>query len=253
LLELTQNGQHYDYLYDGKGNVSALIDSNQQVVAAYRYDTFGNLISKSGTLDQPYQFSTKRYYAALGMVKYEYRDYLPILGKWMEKDPIGEKGGLNLYGFVRNNSINAVDPLGLILWKGSGGTIGAAAVIGGAFAIYRLTSQCVNGKKATITVIASGFAIGVGLKALPVGGSGGSAEFEDFDDGINPGNFNGDYGFATNNIIIGRGVTEGKVQLGKAVSTGWVSMEVTGLDVSLMGALGKCGVFSVKYSKCCDK
>jgi len=116
LLELTQGGQHYDYLFDGKGNVNALIDASQNVVAAYRHDAFGNLISKSGTLDQPYQFSTKMYYAALGVVKYERRDYLPILGKWMEKDPMGEAGGQNLYGAMGNNVINRIDSLGLFSW-----------------------------------------------------------------------------------------------------------------------------------------
>ncbi len=113
LLELAQGGQHYNYLYDGKGNVSAVIDSNQNVVAAYKYDDFGNLVSKSGTLDQPYQFSTKPYYASLGANYYGYRFYNPIIGKWMTRDPLRERGGLNLYGFVGNSPVNRIDPLGL--------------------------------------------------------------------------------------------------------------------------------------------
>jgi hypothetical protein len=35
------------------------------------------------------------------------------LGKWPNRDPIGERGGLNLYGFVGNNPVNATDLLGL--------------------------------------------------------------------------------------------------------------------------------------------
>ncbi|WPX40791.1 RHS repeat-associated core domain-containing protein [Akkermansia sp. N21116] len=33
---------------------------------------------------------------------YNYRDYNPTDGRWLTRDPIGEQGGHNLYGFVRN-------------------------------------------------------------------------------------------------------------------------------------------------------
>jgi RHS repeat-associated protein len=124
LLELTQGGSHYNYLYDGKGNVSAVIDSNQGVVASYKYDDFGNLVSKSGTLDQPYMFSTKPYYASLGQNYYGYRFYSPSLGRWMTRDRLMEAGGLNLYKAMLNNVINAIDPDALIAHfdPGGGGT-----------------------------------------------------------------------------------------------------------------------------------
>jgi len=39
--------------------------------------------------------------------------YSPNLGRWVTRDPIGEQGGLNLYGFVGNNLVNEFDSLGL--------------------------------------------------------------------------------------------------------------------------------------------
>jgi hypothetical protein len=36
------------------------------------------------------------------------------LGRWVNRDPIGEEGGLNLYGFVGNNSIGRIDLYGLL-------------------------------------------------------------------------------------------------------------------------------------------
>ena len=40
--------------------------------------------------------------------------YDPEQGRWLSRDPIGEDGGLNLYGYVGNDPLNWVDPLGLI-------------------------------------------------------------------------------------------------------------------------------------------
>jgi RHS repeat-associated protein len=40
---------------------------------------------------------------------YGYRYYDPLTGRWPSRDPIGEKGGVNLYGFVRNDAIDYID------------------------------------------------------------------------------------------------------------------------------------------------
>lgn len=113
LLNLKQGGQNYAYLYDGKGNVEALLDTTESVVAAYRYDPFGVLLAKTGSFEQPYGFSTKRYNAPVGMVQYEFRNYFPDVARWDRRDPLGEAGGLNLYAFVGNNPVNWMDPWGL--------------------------------------------------------------------------------------------------------------------------------------------
>jgi len=113
LLNVKQAGSDYSYLYDGKGNVSALTDSSQNLVASYRYDVFGKLLKKIGSLDQPYRFSTKQYDEQTGLIDFGYRFNNPVIGRWMTRDPLGEAGGINLYGFVGNNPVNFYDPYGL--------------------------------------------------------------------------------------------------------------------------------------------
>lgn len=60
-----------------------------------------------------YGFSTKPLDAATGLNYYSYRWYSPVDGRWLNRDPIAERGGLNLYGFVVNDSIGRIDIVGL--------------------------------------------------------------------------------------------------------------------------------------------
>ncbi|MCK5784253.1 MAG: hypothetical protein KAH06_07385, partial [Desulfobacterales bacterium] len=48
-----------------------------------------------------------------GLYYYGYRYYAPELGRWINRDPLGEQGGVNLYSFVLNNPINQSDYLGM--------------------------------------------------------------------------------------------------------------------------------------------
>ncbi len=60
-----------------------------------------------------YRFSGKEYDPRTGLYYFGYRYYEPNFQRWLNRDPIGERGGLNLYGFVGNNPVNRIDPLGL--------------------------------------------------------------------------------------------------------------------------------------------
>ena len=114
LLYLTVDGALYVPLCDNNGNVTHYCNANGAVVASYAYDAFGKTVAPSGPLADLFRhrFSTKYLDAETGLYYYGYRFYVLSLMRWLNRDPIEESGGLNLYGFCRNNAICAIDPLG---------------------------------------------------------------------------------------------------------------------------------------------
>ena len=75
----------------------ALVHGSQSLVASYRYDPYGSLISSSGSLASAntYRFSSKEFIPCAGLYYYLYRFYDPGLQRWVNRNPIGEKGGFN--------------------------------------------------------------------------------------------------------------------------------------------------------------
>ena len=115
LLAVSLNGAFYFPSYDNNGNVMKYIDENGNVVAAYEYDAFGRIVTQSGSLADffRHRFSTKYFDLETGLYYYGYRFYSPTLMRWLNRDPIEERGGLNLYGFCRNRATCRFDSIGL--------------------------------------------------------------------------------------------------------------------------------------------
>lgn len=102
---------------DGNGNVAALINATDgTVTATYEYGPFGELLRVEGPMAKgnPFRFSTKYQDEESDLVYYGLRYYRADTSRWLNRDPIGEDGGLNLYGFVGNDAVNQVDRLGMI-------------------------------------------------------------------------------------------------------------------------------------------
>jgi RHS repeat-associated protein len=67
--------------------------------------------------DNGFRFSTKRADDLVGFILYEYRPYSPTLGRWPNRDPLGEMGGLSLYGALNNNPTGDFDLDGRDNWN----------------------------------------------------------------------------------------------------------------------------------------
>jgi RHS repeat-associated protein len=112
---------------DHMGNVTSVVrlsatpgaGSSSQTEFLYDYDAFGKEIRSTALLPgsnpdhYPFHYSTKFTDAETGLVYYGYRFYDPANGRWINRDPIGEEGGLNLCGMVGNCTLISFDILGL--------------------------------------------------------------------------------------------------------------------------------------------
>ena len=107
------NGVPYYYTRDHLGSVREVTDAGGTIVASLDYDPYGRTTQTSGTLQATFGFAGYQRHAATGLYLTHYRAYDPDVGRWLSRDPIGEAGGINLYGYVGNNPINRIDPLGL--------------------------------------------------------------------------------------------------------------------------------------------
>ena len=113
-VAMTQGGTTYYMSYDQVGSVRIVADSSGNVVKKINYDSFGNIINDTEpTFEIPFGFSGGLKDRDTGLVRFGYRDYDPDVGRWTAKDPIGFAGGdTDLYGYVLNNPVNLIDPLG---------------------------------------------------------------------------------------------------------------------------------------------
>jgi RHS repeat-associated protein len=109
-------GLRIDYAtYDANGNVTEYMASDGSVAARYVYDPFGRIVEQSGAMAGIFlhRFSTQPFEPETALVHYQFRPYSPELGRWLNRDPIGEgKGGVGLYVFVKNAAILGHDSLG---------------------------------------------------------------------------------------------------------------------------------------------
>ena len=90
--------------YDQVGSPRVVYTENGQIVKEITYDSFGTILHDTNeTLKIPFGFAGGLYDADTELVRFGYRDYDPVTGKWTAKDSIGFDGGdSNLYGYVRD-------------------------------------------------------------------------------------------------------------------------------------------------------
>jgi RHS repeat-associated protein len=104
----------HSYIKDQVGTITKIYKhETKQMVETRTYDTFGNIINQTGSSSGNLGFQSKYFDQESGLNYYYHRYYNPSIGRFINEDPIGFNGGLNLYLSVENNPINSVDFFGL--------------------------------------------------------------------------------------------------------------------------------------------
>jgi RHS repeat-associated protein len=95
---------------DERGTIVAVTNSSGTELNVNTYDEYGKPGSSNAGR---FQYTGQAYLPELGLYYYKARMYASGLGRFMQVDPVGYRGGMNRYGYVGGDPVNLIDPLGL--------------------------------------------------------------------------------------------------------------------------------------------
>jgi RHS repeat-associated protein len=186
-------------------HVTAVTNTAGAVQERYGYDGFGKprfLDASFGprsasSYDWETLFDAYRFDPETNLYHVRFRYLHPNLGRWISRDPLGERAGISLYSYAWNNPLNRRDPNGLSVesqlaqlayeiqyWKdilsefppGSGTYIGAEAALAKALAEYNALSQALYAASASLSgFLAADLSVACSVSATGVVAAGAAA------------------------------------------------------------------------------
>lgn len=96
---------------DERGSIIAVSDGAGALLGINRYDDYG--LPQSGNLGS-FGYTGQTWLPGANLWYYKARVYRPDIGRFLQADPIGVEGGVNLYAYVGNDAVNWVDPFGTL-------------------------------------------------------------------------------------------------------------------------------------------
>lgn len=123
LISQRRDGITSQYHFDTNGNCRHLSNASEDVSDSFVHTAFGDSVTAMGGTPNRYRFAAEYGYQHCAKTTLHYvraRMYQPSSGRWMSKDPSGFVDGANIYAYVRNHPVSAVDPSGNeLFYKGT--------------------------------------------------------------------------------------------------------------------------------------
>lgn len=108
-----QGNDDYFYTREHLGSIREVVGSDGTTISGrITYDPWGQA-TETGALLSDFGYTGHYFDRPTGLNLALYRGYSPLLGRWLSMDPIGLRGGWNLYVYVINDPIRLADPTGL--------------------------------------------------------------------------------------------------------------------------------------------
>jgi RHS repeat-associated protein len=98
------------YIPDIQGSIIATLDSTGTTLTSANYLPYGANANAPNT----FAYTGQRIDPESGLYYYRARHYSPLLGRFLQPDPIRYRGGINLYAYVNNDPLNPTDPNGQV-------------------------------------------------------------------------------------------------------------------------------------------
>jgi RHS repeat-associated protein len=112
-LAMLRSGATSYYQADGLDSVTSLSNAAGALAQTYTFDSFGKLTASSGSLTNPFQYTSREFDVETNLQFSRNRYYDPASGRFLSEDPIGFDGGGNFYVYGQNSPIDESDPDGL--------------------------------------------------------------------------------------------------------------------------------------------
>ena len=111
----------YYYHNDHLGTPQVMTDSTGAVVWAATYEPFGKATITAEQITNNLRFPGQYFDAETGLHYNWHRDYNTEIGRYIQKDPMGQSGGINLYLYAADNPVAFIDFYGLFRYYGNWG------------------------------------------------------------------------------------------------------------------------------------